>query len=261
MTLDVTNIVASLILVLLVSLVLWRVSVHQNNVGLVDIGWPVFFWLSMTLFFFSNPDPGTVARIGFALTSVWALRLALHLAIRNRGQPEDRRYREIRQRFEPGFKWKSLFIVFWFQSILAWMLATPLYVAVGSQSDVGLIAISAIFLWSIGFMFETIADLQLFKHQKITRGRNSVLSTGLWRYTRHPNYFGEFCIVWSFFLLALSSSGWWTIFAPVAMTYSLFHFSGIARMETNIEERRPGYKEYASRTNAFFPWARRSIDE
>ena len=232
---------------------LWLVSLRKENVAFVDVGWPIIFWFAAVLFFQANTEPRSVAWVGLAMISLWALRLTLHVLVRNAGRPEDRRYREIREKFNPGFKWKSLFVIFWFQAVLAWALAAPLYVISSSHKTIEPLHLAAIALWMVGMAFEAIADQQLFRFHRRTSHANGVLTTGLWRYTRHPNYFGEFCIAWGFFVFSLPSGGWWTVFAPLALTYFLLRFSGVARMEAGMEKRRPGYREYTSRTNAFFP--------
>ena len=120
---------------------LWLVSVRKENVAFVDVGWPIIFWFAAVLFFQANTEPRSVAWVGLAMISLWALRLTLHVLVRNAGRPEDRRYREIREKFNPGFKWKSLFVIFWFQAVLAWALAAPLYVISSSHKTLSLIHI------------------------------------------------------------------------------------------------------------------------
>ena len=242
-----------LALLLLLASVVWLISVRKKNVALVDICLPIFFWIAIEFSLRGNAEPQSVAWVGIVLVSIWALRLGLHVFIRNRRQSEDRRYQEIRERFNPGFEWKSLFVIFWFQAVLAWALAAPLYVISSSHKTIEPLHLAAIALWIVGMAFEAIADQQLFRFHRRTNHANGVLTTGLWRYTRHPNYFGEFCIAWGFFVFSLPSGGWWTVFAPLALTYFLLRFSGVARMEAGMEKRRPGYREYTTRTNAFFP--------
>lgn len=208
----------------------------------------------MLLALVGNPNPGMTAWLCLVLVILWAGRLFLHLVYRNWGKQEDRRYAEIRKRFNPGFKWKSLFIIFWLQGFVAWVVASPLYAVARSDQAMSIWHLIPIIIWLIGMLFETISDLQLSAFQRRTKDSDEVLISGLWRYTRHPNYFGEFCITWSFYLFSCISGAWWTIYAPILMTYLLLRFSGIARMEHGIEERRPGYKEYIDITSTFFPW-------
>jgi steroid 5-alpha reductase family enzyme len=186
------------------------------------------------------------------LLAVWALRLSIHLTRRNWGQPEDHRYQTIRRNNEPGFRWKSLYLVFGLQGVLAWLISLPLLAATG-PGDLGLLDLAAVCLWAIGFVFEALGDRQLARFRADPANAGRVLDSGLWRYTRHPNYFGEFCIWWSYYLFALSAGGWWALPAPLLMTWLLLRVSGVAMLEKDIGERRPAYRSYIASTNAFFP--------
>jgi steroid 5-alpha reductase family enzyme len=119
----------------------------------------------------------------------------------------------------------------------------------------------ALALFAIGFFFEAVGDWQLSRFSADEASRGKVLDTGLWRYTRHPNYFGEFCIWWAFWLFAVAAGAWWTIFAPLLMSFLLLRVSGVSMLEKTITSRRPGYAEYVRSTNAFFPGPRRSAQE
>jgi steroid 5-alpha reductase family enzyme len=194
-----------------------------------------------------------------ALVAAWALRLSIHIAERNHGQPEDRRYAEIRRNNEPGFRFKSLYIVFGLQAVLACVIGLPLLAAVSGSSSLGWFDAVGVGLWLAGMFFEVVGDHQLARFNAEPSNRGKVLDSGLWRYTRHPNYFGEFLIWWGYFLLALAAGGWWTFLSPLLMTYLLLKVSGVALLETTIGERRPAYADYIRRTNAFFPgWQRPS---
>jgi steroid 5-alpha reductase family enzyme len=159
----------------------------------------------------------------------------------------------MRQRHSPNFAVKSLFIVFLLQGVLAWIIALPLLAAVTGSRPLNLIDALAALLVLFGILFESIADAQLaaFKSQPDNQGR--VMDKGLWRYTRHPNYFGECCVWWGFYLFALAAGGWWSILSPLLMTFLLLRVSGVVLLEKDIAERRPAYRDYIERTNAFFP--------
>ena len=190
---------------------------------------------------------------------IWSLRLSIYITARNRGKPEDYRYKTIRANNDPGFAFKSLYIVFGLQGVLAWLVALPLLPAIASDSALTTLDLVAATLWLVGFIFEAVGDYQLsrFKAREDSKGR--VLETGLWRYTRHPNYFGEFCIWWAFYLFAVTSGGWWTIVSPILLSLLLLKVSGVAMLEKTISKRRPKYDEYIRRTNAFFPGPRRTL--
>jgi len=187
------------------------------------------------------------------LAALWGLRLAAYLAWRNWNAEEDRRYREIRARNEPNYALKSLYLVFGLQAVLAWLISAPLFAAFRGSADLNALDAAGITLVVFGVLFEAIADWQLarFKGEQANAGR--VMDRGLWRYTRHPNYFGECCVWWGFWLIGVAAGGAWTVFAPLLMTFLLLRVSGVALLEKGISERRPEYREYVRRTNAFFP--------
>jgi steroid 5-alpha reductase family enzyme len=231
----------------------WIVSFARRDVSIVDSLWSMLVLLPAATCAAMLPETGPRAPWVLALAVMWAARLAGYITWRNWGEPEDRRYQEIRKRNDPHFEWKSLYLVFGLQGALAWIVATPLLVAIASPRPFGWLDAPGIALFAFGLIFETVGDLQLkdFKAHPENRGR--VLDTGLWRYTRHPNYFGEFCVWWGFFLIALAAGGWWTIVSPLLMSVLLLKVSGVTLLEKDIGERRPAYRDYIVRTNAFFP--------
>jgi len=231
----------------------WVVSVLVQNVSFVDSLWSLFFLAAAMLFALDAGTLGERAVVVLVLVAAWALRLSLHITIRNWGAGEDYRYQKIRQNNEPGFVVKSLYIVFGLQGVLAWIIAAPLLPAIQQEAALNIFDAVAIALWTVGFVFEAVGDYQLRVFKKDTSASGRVLDTGLWRYTRHPNYFGEFCIWWAFWLFAVAAGAWWTIFAPLLISFLLLKVSGVAMLEKTIGKRRPAYAEYVSRTNAFFP--------
>jgi steroid 5-alpha reductase family enzyme len=188
-----------------------------------------------------------------ALAAIWALRLSAYITWRNRGEPEDARYQAMRRKYSPHFAVKSLGIVFLLQGVLAWIISLPLLAATTGSTPLHLLDAAAMALVVFGILFESIADAQLaaFKHRSGTR--REVMDTGLWRYTRHPNYFGEACVWWGFYLFAAAAGGWWSILSPLLMTFLLLRVSGVVLLEKDIRERRPDYAAYIKRTNAFIP--------
>jgi steroid 5-alpha reductase family enzyme len=231
----------------------WALSVAKRDVSIVDSLWPLFFLLGALVHAAFAGAAGPRALLLLALVALWALRLAGYLTWRNWREPEDRRYQAIRARNEPGFAWKSLYLIFGLQALLAWIIAMPLFAGLSSATPLDAIDYAGAALWIFGFGFETVADWQLarFKANPASRGR--VLDTGLWRYTRHPNYFGEAMLWWGFFLIAVAAGGGWTVFAPLLMMLLLLKVSGVALLEKDIGERRPDYRAYIARTNAFIP--------
>ncbi len=237
---------------LAMALAAWAVATARRNAGLVDIVWSLFF-LAAALVYAAAGGEGARAWLMLALVAVWALRLASYLALRNWGAPEDHRYRAIRARNEPGFAWKSLYLVFGLQAILAWLISAPLAGAIASAAPLGALDALGAALAAFGIVFESTSDAQLARFKADPASAGQVMDRGLWRYTRHPNYFGEFCIAWGFWLLAVAGGAWWTLFAPLLMSLLLLRVSGVALLEKDIGERRPAYRDYIARTNAFFP--------
>jgi len=238
---------------LALGLVAWAVATARRNVGLVDISWPLFFLLAAAVCALGTPAKGARAWLVLALLTVWGLRLSGYLAVRNWNAPEDHRYRAIRERNEPGFVWKSIVLVFGLQAVLAWIISAPLAIAIGAAAPIGAFDIAGALLSLFGIAFESAADAQLARFKADAANAGRVMSQGLWRYTRHPNYFGEFCVWWGLYLIALGGGGVWTVFSPLLMTVLLLKVSGVALLEKDIGERRPAYRDYAARTNAFFP--------
>lgn len=230
----------------------WAVATARRNAGLVDIVWSLFF-LAAALVYAAAAGEGPRIWLVLALVGVWSLRLAIYLALRNWGAPEDHRYRAIRARNEPGFQLKSLYLVFGLQALLAWLISAPLAGAIDSAAPLGAIDALGAALAAFGIVFEATGDAQLARFKADPASAGQVMDRGLWRYTRHPNYFGEFCVAWGFWLLAAAGGAWWTLFAPLLMTLLLLRVSGVALLEKDIGERRPAYRNYAARTNAFFP--------
>ena len=194
-----------------------------------------------------------------SLVTVWALRLSAYITIRNWGQAEDYRYRAIRARNEPGFAFKSLYLVFGLQGLLAWFIAMPIVPAITSSAALSGIDALAAALWLIGFVFEAGGDYQLRKFQADKSNKGRVLDTGLWRYTRHPNYFGDCVVWWGLFAMACAvPGGAFTVLSPIVMTLLLRRVSGVTLLERSLRKRKPDYEAYVARTNAFVPWPPRA---
>jgi len=245
--------IAALAAVALLALLGWARSVARRNVNIVDSLWPLFFLLGALVYAGMAGAGGPRALLVLGLVALWATRLAVYLAWRNWGETEDRRYRAIRERNEPGFAWKSLYLVFGLQALLAWIIGMPLFAGISGTAPLGALDAIGAVLWLAGFAFETIGDAQLARFKLDPTSRGKVLDTGLWRYTRHPNYFGEALLWWGYFVIAAAAGGAWTAFAPLLMTFLLVKVSGVALLEKDIGGRRPDYRAYVARTSAFVP--------
>lgn len=250
---DLTSYLLALPALLALMVLAWLLSLALHNAGIVDSFWSLAFLLVGLVYFLSLDEPGPRAALVLVLVAIWALRLSLYVTWRNRGEPEDRRYQAIRERNQPNFELKSLYLVFGLQGLLAWLISLPLLAAMAGQSPLGWLDALGMTLWLVGLVFEAGGDWQLARFKADPANRGKVMDRGLWRYTRHPNYFGDFCIWWGFFLLALAAGGWWSIVAPLLMSFFLLKVSGVTLLESDIAERRPAYRDYIRRTNAFFP--------
>jgi steroid 5-alpha reductase family enzyme len=234
--------------ILALAVAAWLLATARRNVGLVDIFWSLFFVCAGVVYAHELTQPA------FLLLGAWGLRLAAHLAWRNWNAEEDHRYRAIRRRNEPGFAWKSAYLVFGLQALLAWVISAPLAVLLPQALSPW--SVPGVALGVFGMAFESVADWQLARFKADAMNASKVMQRGLWRYTRHPNYFGECCVWWGFWLAAAPVGGAWTVFAPLVMTWLLLRVSGVALLEKDIGERRPQYAEYVRRTNAFLPGPR-----
>lgn len=232
---------------------LWLVSLVKHDVSIVDSLWSLMFLAGAVMYASMTAEPGPRTTLVLILVAVWALRLFGYITWRNWGEEEDRRYQAIRARNEPNFAVKSLYLIFLLQATLAWIISLPLLAAIAGLGPLGALDYLGVTLFAVGLLFETAGDFQLARFKADPANDGQVMRSGLWSYTRHPNYFGECCVWWGFFLIALSAGGWWSIVGPVLMTVLLLKVSGVALLEKDLSERRPDYAQYVKNTNAFFP--------
>jgi steroid 5-alpha reductase family enzyme len=246
----------ALVILALMSL-LWLVSLVLRNASIVDIFWGTGFVVTTWLAFALTPE-GFAARkwLISLLVTIWGLRLSLHILFRNWGKPEDFRYQVWRKEAGAAWWWRSYFKVFLLQGILMWLIAASIVAAQTAALPNHLIWLDyvAIPIWAIGFFFEAGGDWQLARFRANPVNKGKVLNTGVWRYTRHPNYFGDATQWWGFYLIALAAGAYWTIFSPIIMTGLLMRVSGVTLLEKTLKETKPGYKEYVETTSEFVPW-------
>jgi len=234
-------------------LIAWLISLRTHNVAIVDVFWGVAIAGAGLSWLYLWPATSTRGVLVALLATVWAIRLGAHLLWRTWGQPEDRRYREIRARNEPNFRFKSLYLVFGLQAILSWLVAMPLLGAIASSAPIGSLDRFGTLLWAFGLVFESVADYQLARFQQAGGAQRGVMDSGLWRFSRHPNYFGEFVLWWGIGLIAVAGGAWWALIGPLLLSLFLLKVSGIALTEKDIATRRPAYQDYMRRTSAFVP--------
>jgi steroid 5-alpha reductase family enzyme len=234
---------------------LWLASIAVRDVSIVDPAWgPAFVVVALVA---AAAGGGCLGRrwLLCGMTAVWGLRLGAYLLVRKLGDPsEDRRYAALRERQGSRFVPWSLVWVFGLQGLLVLIVSLPLQVAAGRGGSLGAVVIPGVALWLVGCACESIGDEQLRRFKTRADSRGQVMDRGLWRYTRHPNYFGDCCVWWGLWLVALTAGGtWWTFVGPVVMSVLLIRVSGAGLLEKDIGDRRPGYADYVARTSGFFP--------
>lgn len=247
-------------------LAFWLLSIPLRNVSIVDIGWGLGFvlvtwvsWLSSGLKDGTDSEASLTRLLLPVLVTVWGCRLSAYLAWRNIGKPEDYRYAAMRQKRGRSFVWSSLLIVFGLQGVIMWVVALPVMAALAGPAESVCWYLTGVGLasWLTGLGFEAIGDWQLARFKSDAQNAGRVMDRGLWRYTRHPNYFGDCCIWWGHWFVSLGLSDyrttWWTIISPLLMTLLLLKVSGVALLERAMKQRSPEYEAYIARTSAFFP--------
>jgi len=235
---------------------LWLLSLALRDASIVDIFWgPGFALVAVTAYAMGSGGHPERAALATVLTALWGLRLGGYLLWRNWGEGEDPRYQAMRRHWGDRFARMSLVTVFGLQAVLMWFVSLPVQIVnLSGQSGLGLLDALGVALFATGLFFESVGDFQLARFRADPANRGKVMDLGLWRYTRHPNYFGDCLVWWGLFTIALSTPlGIFTAASPAVMTFFLLRVSGVAMLERSIGKRRPGYAEYARRTSAFVP--------
>ena len=247
-------------------LLLWAISLQINDVSFIDSFWGGGMALLALASWLRVAEPGPLATLIMAMAVLWGGRLAIYLYRRWRKEGEDPRYaRMMRKPREQGrFASAALTKVFLGQAVLLFLVSSPAQagiVAAGSTQPIGPLALAGLALWVVGVFFEWVGDWQLARFRADPSNKGQVMDRGLWRYTRHPNYFGDACAWWGIWLAAASAS-WWvaaaTAIGPLFLTFTLTRWSGKPLLEAGLAKRRPGYAEYVTRTSGFVPWPPRS---
>ena len=235
-------------------LALWVISLRLRDASIVDVFWGLGFVLTAWITLATSSGASPRARLAASLTTLWGLRLAAYLAWRNLGKGEDARYAAMRQRHGDAWPLRSLFVVFGLQGALLWIISLPVQVAIRAAAPVALHAldVAGAALVLAGVLVEGAGDLQLARWKRDPANRGRVMDRGLWRYTRHPNYFGDFLVWWGLFAIAATTGAWWTAVSPALMSFLLLRVSGVTLLEASLRGR-PGYDDYVRRTSAFFP--------
>jgi steroid 5-alpha reductase family enzyme len=231
----------------------WLLSLALRDASIVDIIWGFgFVVVAWTVFLVLDaPEPRSLLLV--ILTTLWGLRLTGYLAWRNIGKGEDYRYVAMRERHGRRFPLVSLVTVFGLQGLLMWAVSLPVQAGQLGTAPIGWLDAVGVAIWGVGLFFETVGDFQLARFKADPANRGKVMDGGLWRYTRHPNYFGDFMVWWGIYLVAVAGGAWWTVVGPLVMTALLVRYSGAGLLEKTITRRRPEYAEYIRRTSGFFP--------
>jgi steroid 5-alpha reductase family enzyme len=238
-------------------ILLWILSLAIKNSSIVDIFWGTGFVIFTWVAFLLTPQGYFMRKILLSLlVTLWGMRLSLHILFRNWGKQEDFRYQVWRKEAGTSWWWRSFFKVFLLQGVLLMVIATPLLAAQldSHHPQLSWLDYLAVLLWLVGFFFEATGDWQLARFKANPNNKGKLLNTGVWRYTRHPNYFGDAAQWWAYWLLAVAAGAWWTLFSPVIMTGLLLRVSGVSLLEKTMKETKPGYAEYVETTSEFIPW-------
>ncbi len=238
---------------LVLAVAVWALSVKLRDVSIVDSLWAVFFIVFTALFAWRTGSDTTAAYVLIALIVLWGLRLSGYITLRNHGHGEDRRYQAIRARNQPNFEFKSLYLIFLLQMGLATVVVMPVVPILNGAQDANLLTYAGFAIAAFGALFETIADAQMARYKATRTAQDTVMDRGLWRYSRHPNYFGEATFWWGIWIASASMGGAWTLFSPLLMTWLLTRVSGVPLLEADLQQRSPAYREYLLTTPRFVP--------
>jgi len=246
-----------LLLIIAFFTLVWVLSVFLKNASIVDIFWGLGYVLVSAFYFIVTPEISVRKIIVTILVAIWGLRLSTHIFLRNMGKPEDYRYQEFRKNYgEKRYWWFSYFQVFLLQGSLVWLISAPLLAVFyySSNNSFGVLDVLGILIWLVGFTFEAGGDWQLIRFKNNPANKGKLLTTGFWKYTRHPNYFGDAAVWWGFAILSVASGSFLPILSSLLMTWLIIKISGVSMLERTMKNTKPGFEEYVKRTNAFFPW-------
>jgi steroid 5-alpha reductase family enzyme len=240
--------------VLVLVLTTWVLGRAIGRFNVIDVAWGLGFVVVAWVTFASSAGHGDDARrlVVALLVTAWGGRLAAYIAWRSRGKGEDPRYAAMFEEHDDPAR--RALVVFLTQGAAIWFVSLPVQVAMFEASEPGVLFVVGVVVWAIGFAFESIGDGQLARFRADPASRGQVMDRGLWRYTRHPNYFGDACVWWGLWLVAAQQwQGALTVLSPVLMTWTLTRKTGKPLLEEGMAERRPGYRDYVERTSGFVP--------
>lgn len=256
--------IEGLLLILSFFTIAWIVSVFIKNAGIVDIFWGLGFVLVSAFYYIITPENSIRQIIASILVALWGLRLSIHIFLRNLGKPEDYRYQEFRKHYgAERYWWFSYFQVFLLQGGLVWLISAPLLAVnyFGTTNKLNFFDFLGIAIWVIGFIFEAGGDWQLLRFKANPANKGKLLQTGFWKYTRHPNYFGDAAAWWGFALLSVAAGCYVPVLSAVLMTWLIIKVSGVSMLERTLKNTKPGFDEYIKQTSPFIPWFPKTSNE
>jgi steroid 5-alpha reductase family enzyme len=235
---------------------LLSVLLKRNDIA--DIAWGLGYVL-LCIFLFFTQQNSPVALLLYGLVTLWGLRLAMHIGLRTLGKAEDFRYRQWREDWGQWVHLRAYFQVYLLQGAILLIIISPLFWASqDGDAELSWLSLPGTLIWAVGFFFQAVGDWQLKQFQK-RKKKGEIMQTGLWKYSRHPNYFGEICMWWGIFLLALPVEyGIWGIISPLMITFLLLYVSGIPMLEYKYKGN-PAFEEYKKRTSALLPLPPRNL--
>lgn len=250
-----TIILCSAVLIFLYMNLVFILAVYKKNNSIVDIGWGIgFIIIALFNFFYAGSYTATQVLVTLLIV-LWGIRLSHYIYCRNKHKPEDFRYANWRKQWGKLWVIRSYFQVFMTQGFFMLIVAAPVFVF---HFDPGFrlttLQVVGTVLWLIGFLFQSIGDLQMSRFKSDPDNKGKIITSGLWKYTRHPNYFGEATMWWGIFVIVVNIPyGWWAIISPLTITFLLLFVSGVPLLEKKYKDN-PEFQEYARRTSIFLPW-------
>jgi steroid 5-alpha reductase family enzyme len=245
----------SIILISLLT-ILWIFSIIIKNASIIDLFWGFGFVVVNACYFLFTNEFYLRKYILFALVTIWGLRLSIYLSLRNIGKGEDFRYQNFREKYgAKRYWWISYFQVFLLQGILLMIVSTTLFgTNSGTNSnELNIFDLFGIIIWTVGLAFEAGGDYQMYRFKSNPKNKGKVLNRGFWKYTRHPNYFGDSAVWWAYGLFSIASGSYWHILGSVLMTLLIIKVSGVSLLEKSLKDTKPEYAEYIKNTSSFFP--------
>ena len=252
------SLTVSLIALFSIALLGWIYSVWVDEVSVVEPLWPIMVLVAAVVYSFLLGANDFLSNSLLLTISLWSLRMCYFMVIRSGYRPEQRKFRAMRRQLSASFHRKSLYLVFMSYALSAWIASVLflliIHFSVLGQLQWGILQNIALFIWAIGFLIQVVADYQLHKYNRQVVHVSGTYGRGLWRYSRHPNYFGECCVWWAWFLMAMPSAHFFALISPLYVTYLVVKVKAADAVEQEIASRRPDYQEYIKSTSFMVPW-------